>query len=120
MITGIGIDIFEISRLATSSDPNSFLEQIMNESELANLDLENSFNDASARYTIKEAVLKALGCGLEKGYFWKNIEIEFNEKITLKGELKKIADDRSIKNIHCSTTRRKQLSLSLTIMENDL
>jgi holo-[acyl-carrier protein] synthase len=118
MIKGIGADIFEIDRMTRISDANSFLKQTMNDNEIKDLANKDHGRRASSRFTIKEAVLKALGCGLTTGFHWKNIEINQNDKIELKGALKKIADRKAIKNIFCSSTSSKKLSVGFVIIEN--
>lgn len=69
-----GIDIIEIERFGEACQRHpKLLERLFTERE--NLYLENKgLQSRAARFAAKEAVLKALGCGL-RGLSWHDIEI---------------------------------------------
>ncbi len=82
MIYGIGIDIIDINRI--KSVLNKYGDKFkykcfhQNEISLSNSKLKSAQSFAK-RYAAKEACAKALGTGLARGVFWKDIEV-INDK----------------------------------------
>ena len=78
MILGIGCDIIEIERirLAIHRQGDRFLESILTPAELA---LAKQFHDPTefiaGRFAAKEALSKALGCGIGKDFSWQSASI---------------------------------------------
>jgi len=74
MIKGIGTDIIEINRFKALMDrhPKRFLERLFTQKEC---DYCNKFQDNekhfTGRFSAKEAVAKALGCGFGANYLTK-------------------------------------------------
>ena len=82
MIFGNGIDIIDINRIRRVIDKygNRFKKRCYSRSEIERS--ENRLNlveSYAKRYAAKEACAKALGTGLARGVFWKDIEV-FNNK----------------------------------------
>ena len=82
MIINNGIDIIDIRRVKKTIDKYNFRfknkcfhpgEIIKSESQL------KSVESYAKRYAAKEACAKALGTGLARGVFWKDIEVQ-NDK----------------------------------------
>ena len=83
MIVGTGVDIIDNRRIQNII--NKFGDKFKNRCFLKSeiLKSENRIqvvNSYAKRYAAKEACAKALGTGLAKGVFWKDIEIVNNEK----------------------------------------
>ena len=81
MIIGIGIDIIDNRRIEKIINQfgNKFKKRCFSKNEINYS--ENSFNSVNSyakRYAAKEACAKALGTGLARGIFWKDIEIKNN------------------------------------------
>lgn len=78
-IRGIGNDIIEIDRIAKSIETygNRFLKRIFTSNEISycKKHLHKSQERFAGRWAAKEAVSKALGCGIGKKLGWKDIEI---------------------------------------------
>ena len=77
-IVGIGTDIIEIERIkmAITRHGMRFLETIFSARERAYCDrFAHSTPHYAGRFAAKEAVLKALGTGLQDGISWLDIEI---------------------------------------------
>ncbi len=77
-VLGIGTDIIEIERIreAISRHPERFLETLFTEKERAYCSrFAEPIPHYAGRFAAKEAVLKALGTGLQKEISWKDIEI---------------------------------------------
>lgn len=74
----IGTDIVEIKRIrhALLKHQQRFLNRIFTEQEQAYcLNLKNPYPSLAGRFAAKEAVAKALGCGIGKSLQWKEMEI---------------------------------------------
>ena len=79
MIIGIGIDIININRIKNIIDKygNKFISRCFSKNEINRSKNEFSLaNSYAKRYAAKEACAKALGTGLAKGIFWKDISVE--------------------------------------------
>lgn len=80
MIIGIGTDIIQIRRIALTRKRfgDKFTRRILTPAERARMDcLSESQKDSyfAKRYAAKEAVVKALGCGIGRLATWQEIEI---------------------------------------------
>ena len=78
MIIGIGSDIIDNRRIKKTIDRfgNKFIKRCFSINEIQKS--ENRFqkiNSYAKRYAAKEACAKALGTGLARGVFWKDIEV---------------------------------------------
>ena len=81
MIFGNGIDIIDISRIRRAIDKygNRFKKRCFSISEIERSEKKlNSVESYAKRYAAKEACAKALGTGLARGVFWKDIEVGNN------------------------------------------
>ena len=78
MIIGIGTDIIDTRRIkkTITNFGNKFKKRCFLSSEIKRSEETiNSVNSYAKRYAAKEACAKALGTGLTKFVFWKDIEI---------------------------------------------
>ena len=78
MIVGIGTDIIDTRRIkkTITNFGNKFKKRCFLSSEIKRSEERiNSVNSYAKRYAAKEACAKALGTGLTKDVFWKDIEI---------------------------------------------
>ena len=114
MIYGNGIDIIDIIRIRKVIDKygNRFKKRCFSISEIERSEKrKNSVESYAKRYAAKEACAKALGTGLARGVFWKDIEVKNNQFgkpfIKLHGKAKEI-----FKNI--SKTSNTQIEVSLS------
>ena len=82
MIYGNGIDIIDIMRIrkVIRKYGNRFKKKCFSDNEIERSDKRlNSVESYAKRYAAKEACAKALGTGLARGIFWKDIEIKNNK-----------------------------------------
>ena len=114
MIYGNGIDIIDINRIRRVIEiyGNKFKKRCFSISEIERSERRlNSVESYAKRYAAKEACAKALGTGLARGVFWKDIEVENNQYgkpfIKLHGNAKEI-----FKNMN--KTSNTQIEVSLT------
>lgn len=123
MIIGIGSDIVEhdvTEKLQWSSDL-TLLKRIFSSQELELYRAEPSIKFLSARFAVKEAVLKCLGVGMEEGLALTEIQT-LNDKngkpqVELTGEVKRLADEKNIQTWHVSITHTQTSSLAFIIAE---
>lgn len=77
----IGIDIVEIERMERALRIRSFLARVFTEAEREFLRAKNfSLESAAGMFACKEAVAKALGCGIAEGVRIADIEVLHNDK----------------------------------------
>ena len=114
MIYGNGIDIIDINRIKLVIDKygNKFKKRCFSVSEIERSEKRlNSTESYAKRYAAKEACAKALGTGLARGVFWKDIEVENNQYgkpfIKLHGKAKEI-----FKNMNRNSNMQIEVSLS--------
>ena len=114
MIYGLGIDIIDIRRIKRVIDiyGDKFKFKCFHLDEIKKS--ENKFNSIESyakRYAAKEACAKALGTGLARGVFWKDIEVINNQYgkpfIKLHGKAKEI-----FKNMNTNSNMQIEVSLS--------
>ena len=82
MIYGNGIDIIDINRINKVIDKygDRFKNRCFSISEIERSDKRlKSVESFAKRYAAKQACAKALGTGLARGVFWKDIEVVNNQ-----------------------------------------
>ena len=114
MICGNGIDIIDIERIrrVINKYGNRFKKRCFSVNEIETSDKRlNSVESYAKRYAAKEACAKALGTGLARGVFWKDIEVVNNQYgkpfIKLYGKAKDI-----FKNMDKTSNTKIEVSLS--------
>lgn len=124
MIIGTGVDIVEVARIKRLLEKHAtrFEEKIFTMDEIlycrSKADPGIYF---SARFAVKEAVMKCLGTGLDQGIAFKDIEVA-NEKtgkpiLLMHGQAKEIFTRLKIKNIHISISHEKNYAIGQAIAE---
>ena len=82
MIVGIGIDIIDIRRIEKTiiKYGDRFINKCFLQTEIQRSEnRRNTIQSFAKRYAAKEACAKALGTGLARGVYWKDIEVRNNE-----------------------------------------
>ena len=122
MIHGIGIDIIDIRRIkrVINKYGNRFKKKCFHEHEIIKSEARfNSVESYAKRYAAKEACAKALGTGLARGVFWKDIEVRNNQYgkpyIILHNNAKKIIK-KSNDKIVLSLTDEKDFAIANVII----
>jgi holo-[acyl-carrier protein] synthase len=118
MITGVGTDVIDIDRFRDLTQRIDFLEQVFTLSEIQNASEHPAQETRFATlFAIKEALLKALGCGLEEGALWRDIQIAPDWKIKLSGLLGRLAHEQSISNIHVAHSHSDNSAVAFVLLE---
>ncbi len=123
MIDGIGIDIIEVERIATSiSRESGFKEMVFSKKEIDYCEAKaNKFEHYAARFAAKEAFLKAVGTGWAEGTHFNEIEItnegEGKPALALLGETQKKIASSGINKILVSLSHLKTMAAAVVIIE---
>jgi holo-[acyl-carrier protein] synthase len=116
--TSVGTDIVEIRRIeqAIQSRQDSFLSRIYTEAELENC--QNRASSLAARFAAKEAVMKALGTGVN-GIGWRDIEILPNSQgapvIRLHAQARRKAEESGIAKFSVTLSHCKEYAVAFVI-----
>jgi len=124
MIKGIGIDSIELQRIARvyAEYGEHFLRKIYTESER---DYFRRWSDPvpriAGRFAVKEACMKALGTGWNRGVRWRDIEVLRHPSgkpyIQLHGEARRILSSLDASEIHCTITHSRDHAMAFVIFE---
>jgi holo-[acyl-carrier protein] synthase len=113
----VGVDLIEIRRIMRALDRDGFRERCFTEAERSYCDSRpNPAQHYAARFAGKEAVGKALGCGVR--FTWREIEIAGRPKpeVTLSGRTKDWAERVGAGPIDLSMTHSKDLAAAICVV----
>jgi holo-[acyl-carrier protein] synthase len=123
MIKGIGIDIIDIARIERTARNKLFYTRNYTSDEIAMFEARKLRPDVAAgNFAAKEAVLKALGCGI---FDMPLTDIEVlrspsgSPYVKLYGKAKQKADELGITNVHISISHTAELAAAEAIAEGD-
>ena len=118
----IGVDIVHIERISKNIDDinDRFINRVYTKDEINYCKNKNNISlHFAGKLAGKEAVSKALKMSWKKGVNWKDIEIINEENgipsVVLRGEAKKVADERKIKNIQLSISHENEYAIAFAI-----
>jgi holo-[acyl-carrier protein] synthase len=116
----VGVDLIEIARVeAALARYAGFRQRVFTQAEIAYCDSRaHPAQHYAARFAGKEAVGKALGCGVR--FTWKEIEIVGRPKpeVRLFGSTKDWADRVQAGRIDLSMTHSKELAAAICAVED--
>jgi len=125
MIVGTGIDIAEVSRIAESIQRfgERFLRRIFTEGEIQYCESKaNRVERYAARFAAKEAAMKALGTGWNRGVRWRDIEVfrQPGSRPTIKfyGKAADFAARLNAKNVALSLSHTPEQAIASVILES--
>lgn len=125
MILGLGIDIVEIQRIekALQRHGDHFAERILTASEMAHWNDRNKRPSFLAkRWAVKEAVVKALGCGIGKEAAFHDMEISNDDAgrplVTLSGSALNTYNRLGGKQLLISISDEKHYAVAQAIIDN--
>jgi holo-[acyl-carrier protein] synthase len=123
MIYGIGVDLIEIDRIKQAIERNGqrFVDRVYTKAEQEYCAQRPSFACYAARFTAKEAFLKALGTGLRKGMRWQDIEVYTDDlgkpHVQLYGYLQERAEQEKFERVHLSLSHSSAYAIAHVIIE---
>ena len=125
MIAGVGTDIVEISRIKEMLEKNGdpFIERIFTEKEKKEaVRRKNATEYFAGRWAVKEALSKALGCGIGGSCEWKDIETlntcDGKPETTLSGKALQTAAGLQTAKVHVSISHEKDYACAFIVLES--
>jgi holo-[acyl-carrier protein] synthase len=125
MIVGSGIDIAEVPRIAEAIDRfgDRFLRRIFTDGEISYCHSKaNRVERYAARFAAKEAAMKALGTGWNRGVRWRDIEVVREPggrpTITFHGIAAKFAAHLRASHVALSLTHTPEQAIAIVILES--
>lgn len=118
MITGIGVDLIEVSRVSKACEKDSFLKRCFTEREQELI--REDRNKAADNYAVKEAVAKMLGTGFRE-FTLTDIEVLRDPLgkpyVNLYGTARALAQEQGITVIHVSISNTKEYANAFVVGE---
>ncbi len=121
-IVAHGIDLVDCPRIEQMIQRHGerFIQRVFTATEQAYAEAnKNKVEKLAGRFAAKEAVLKLIGTGWRGKIAWTDIEIINNSsgqpKVTLDGEVEKIADKLGIKHISVSITHTANFAIASAV-----
>jgi holo-[acyl-carrier protein] synthase len=132
LIYGTGIDIIEVHRIQTVMERDlGFREKIFTEGEIAYCEkMKNKYQNYAARFSAKEAFLKAIGTGWRFGIRFADIDVYHDdfgkplirltgkaEELVKKDGISELVKKDGISKIHVSLSHLKEMATAVVILE---
>ena len=124
MILGVGIDIIEVARIASSYEKfgERFVNRILHADEIAYcLSHKNPAPFLAARFAAKEAVSKGFGTGIGAQLGWQDMEIRRKKSgqpfVVLHGKGKKLFKSRRAKRLLISLSHTANYAAATAVLE---
>src|ERR1700683_4623989 len=125
MILGTGVDLAEVHRIRASVDKfgDRFVRRIYTAAEIAYVERKaNRDEHYAARFSAKEAGMKAIGTGWRRGVTWQDFEVanlpSGKPTLRLHGVAAQIADRLGVRNVSLSLTHTSELGMAHVILED--
>ena len=125
MIVGTGIDVAEVPRIAESIQRfgDRFLRRVFTEGEMKYCDSKaNRVERYAARFAAKEAAMKALGTGWNRGVRWRDIEVvrQAGSRPTIQfhGTAAEFATRLNARNVALSLSHTAEQAIASVILES--
>lgn len=125
MIAGIGVDIAETKRFTALYEKygDRFVQRILTTGEYQQMK-KRSHPDRflASRFAAKEAAVKALGTGFDRGVGYKSIEVK-NDRfgkpgLVFRGEALAIIQNMHIDSAHLSISDEKHYVVAMVVLES--
>ncbi len=125
MTIGVGVDLVEIAALQKSAEQSKrFIPRVFTAGEIEYCETKPlKYQHYAARFAAKEAVMKALGTGWDKGISWKQIEVQGSlgkkPDVVLYKAAKALALELHVKNIHVSLSHSGNYAIAQVILTTE-
>lgn len=123
MVTGVGIDMIEVDRVASKIGKDmGFRELVFSPVEISYCEaMADKYQHYAARFAAKEAFFKALGTGWLNGTAFNEVEISNNAdgkpELTLIGQTAELLKEQGPLKISVSLTHLKTIASAIVIIE---
>ncbi|MDD3153695.1 MAG: holo-ACP synthase [Victivallaceae bacterium] len=125
MILGIGTDFTELDRFAKALLREAFARRVFTPGELARTEGmcdRRKTEFLCGRWAAKEAVAKALGCGLGGKASWTEIEVLPDDSgrpvVTLRGRAANTMAELGGRKVHLSITHDREHAAAFAVVED--
>jgi len=126
MIVGTGIDIAEVDRIRQTIERfgRRFIERVFTEEEIRYCESKaNKVERYAARFAAKEAAMKAIGTGWNRGVTWRDVEVRRSPGHRPTMAFHRRAGEFFAKlgatRAHLSLTHTKEFAMAQVILENE-
>ncbi|MBE0432852.1 4'-phosphopantetheinyl transferase superfamily protein [candidate division WOR-3 bacterium] len=120
MIQGLGIDLLAVRRFSALEDKEAFCRSVFTAAETGLVGRAPDRDRCAALlFALKEAALKALGCGLYFGSFWRNIDIGRDSSMRTGGAIEQMAAKKAVGKIHNSAACTGKHALCIVLLESN-
>jgi holo-[acyl-carrier protein] synthase len=113
----IGLDLIELARIERALRRENFRERVYTDAERVYCDSRaNPLQSYAGRFAAKEAIGKALGCGVH--FTWREIEVVGRPKprVTLSGRTAAFAERLRVVEIDVSLTHSRELAAAVAVV----
>lgn len=124
MIVGIGLDIVEVPRIAKALQASkSIASKVFSAEEITYCSRsQNKFQHFAGRFAAKEAALKALGTGWQKGIRWKDVETKSGPlgkpELALHGKAEELFKESGATHALVTITHATNYAVAVVILES--
>ena len=126
MVVGTGIDIAEVARIASTIERfgKRFIERVFTEGEIQYCESKaNKAERYAARFAAKEAGMKAIGTGWNRGVRWRDIEVQRmpggRPTLVFHGRGMEFLAQLGATRAHLSLTHTKDSAMAFVVLENN-
>jgi holo-[acyl-carrier protein] synthase len=126
MIVGTGIDITEVERVRQTIERfgRRFIERVFTEEEIRYCESKaNRAERYAARFAAKEAGMKAIGTGWNRGVAWRDVEVRRSPgsrpMITFHGKAAEFFTMLGATRAHLSLTHTKEFAMAQVMLEGE-
>jgi holo-[acyl-carrier protein] synthase len=124
MVVGIGIDMEEVDRVREAIERHGlrFVERVFTAVEIAYVESKaNKWERYAARFAAKEAAMKALGTGWDRGVTWRDVEIvnlaDGCPTLALHGRAREIAEGKGCTRTWVSLSHTRRQAVAQVVLE---
>ena len=124
MVIGLGIDIVEVRRIRSAlKNAEAMVQRVFTAEEIRYCSArKNKFQHFAGRFAAKEAALKALGTGWQRGIRWKDVEVTAREngkpEIAFYGKAQQFFNESGAQRGLLSITHAQEYALAVVVLEN--
>jgi holo-[acyl-carrier protein] synthase len=126
MIVGTGIDIAEVPRIDASIQRfgRRFLERVFTPEEICYCESKaNKAERYAGRFAAKEAAMKAIGTGWNRGVTWQDVEVKRapgqRPTVVFHGKAAEFFRQLGAAHAHLSITHTKDSAMAQVILESE-
>lgn len=126
MIVGTGIDVAEVERVRQTIERfgRRFIERVFTVEEISYCESKaNKVERYAARFAVKEAGMKAIGTGWNRGVRWRDVEVRRSPgsrpTIVFYGKAAEFFANLGATRAHLSLTHTKEFAMAYVVLEGE-